>query len=326
MEPYEARLLYRVAQAYYEGELTQEEIGDRFGLSRVKVCRLLSRAREAGIVRISVSLPGSGCGELESALEARYGLREAVIAPRNSRMPLLDRLGGAAASLFTRLVRGSEVVGLTWGSTLRAFVENLPGLDLPDLRIVQIIGGLGSVDAGINGGELTRRLAERCGGRPRMIQAPGIVASPEVKAALMADPQVKEAIELGRTADLAVVTIGVQGRTPTLLSPGALIKPEELDTVLRRGAVGNIAFRFFDSEGRYLKTELDDRVVGLDAEDLRRIPRRIAIAGGPEKTAGIRAALKGRLIDTLVTDEDSAEALLSADSDEEPRAAAPKRR
>jgi DNA-binding transcriptional regulator LsrR (DeoR family) len=311
MEPYEARLLYRVAQAYYEDDLTQEEIGDRFGLSRVKVCRLLNRARDAGIVRISVSLPGSGCGDLERALEQRYGLREAVIAPRSSRLPLLDRLGGAAASLFTRAVRGSEVVGLTWGGTLRAFVESLPRLELPELRVVQIIGGLGSVDTGVNGAELTRRLAERCGARPRMIQAPGIVASPEVRAALLADPQVAEAIELGTRADLILVTIGVPARTPALLSPGALLKPAELEAVVSRGAVGDIAFRFFDAEGRYLETELDDRVVGLDAQALARIPRRIAVAGGPEKVAGIRAALKGGLVNVLVTDEESAEALLA---------------
>ncbi|HTP26287.1 MAG TPA: sugar-binding transcriptional regulator [Anaeromyxobacteraceae bacterium] len=311
MEPYEARLLYRVAQAYYEDDLTQEEIGDQFGLSRVTICRLLNRAREAGIVRISVSLPGSGCGDMERALERRYGLREAVVAPRTTRLPLLERLGSAAASLFTRAVKGCEVVGISWGGTLRAFVESLSRLELPELRVVQIIGGLGSMDAGINGAELTRRLAERCGARPRMIQAPGIVASPDVRAALLADPQVAEAIELGKQADVALVTVGVPARTSAILGPSALLKPEELEVVVRKGGVGEIAFRFFDSKGRYLETELDERVVGLDAKALARIPLRIAMAGGPEKLAAIGAALQGGLVNVLVTDEESAEALLA---------------
>jgi DNA-binding transcriptional regulator LsrR (DeoR family) len=308
---YEARLLYRVARAYYEDDLTQEEIADRFGLSRVKVCRLLNRAREAGIVRISVRLPGSGCGDLERALERRFGLREAVIAPRAPRLSILDRIGAAAASLFARTVRGNETIGLTWGNSLRAFVESLPQLELPDVRIVQIIGGLGSVDAGVNGAELTRRLAERCGARPRIIQAPGIVASREVKAALLADPQVAEAIDLGTRADLAIVGIGVPELTPALLGSGALLQRGELDALLGRGAVGDIAFRHFDAGGRYLETDLDERVVGLDARALAAIPKRIGVAGGPEKTAAIGAALKGRLVDVLVTDEDTAVSLMA---------------
>jgi DNA-binding transcriptional regulator LsrR (DeoR family) len=308
---YEARLLYRVARAYYEDDLTQEEIADRFGLSRVKVCRLLNRAREAGIVRISVRLPGSGCGDLERALERRFGLREAVIAPRAPRLSILDRIGAAAASLFARTVRGSETIGLTWGNSLRAFVESLPRLELPEVRIVQIIGGLGSVDAGVNGAELTRRLAERCGARPRIIQAPGIVASREVRAALLADPQVAEAIDLGTRADLAIVGIGVPERTPALLGPGALLQRGELDALLDQGAVGDIAFRHFDADGRYLETDLDERVVGLGARALAAIPKRIGVAGGPEKTAAIGAALKGRLVDVLVTDEDTAVSLMA---------------
>jgi DNA-binding transcriptional regulator LsrR (DeoR family) len=308
---YEARLLYRVARAYYEDDLTQEEIADRFGLSRVKVCRLLNRARDAGIVRISVRLPGSGCGDLERALERRFGLREAVIAPRAPRLSILDRIGAAAASLFARTVRGNETIGLTWGNSLRAFVESLPQLELPDVRIVQIIGGLGSFDAGVNGAELTRRLAERCGARPRIIHAPGIVASREVKAALLADPQVAEAIDLGTRADLAIVGIGVPELTPALLGPGALLQRGELDALLGRGAVGDIAFRHFDAGGRYLETDLDERVVGLDARALAAIPKRIGVAGGPEKTAAIGAALKGRLVDVLVTDEDTAVSLMA---------------
>jgi DNA-binding transcriptional regulator LsrR (DeoR family) len=207
------------------------------------------------------------------------------------------------------------VVGLTWGSSLRAFVESLPRLELPRLQVVQILGGLGSVDAGVNGAELTRRLAERCGARPRMIQAPGVVASREVREALLADPEVAEALALGARADLAVVGIGVPRPTPASTGPGSLLGAAELEALRRRGAVGDIAFRHFDAAGRWLDTELDDRVVGLDPAALARIPRRIAVAGGPDKTAAIAAALAGRLVDVLVTDEDTAAALLAGGAD-----------
>jgi len=310
-EPSELRLLYRVATAYYEDDRTQEEIAERLGLSRVKVCRLLDRARSVGIVRISVNIPGSGSVEQERALERRFGLLEAVVAPRTPRLALVDRLGAAAAELFTRTIRGHEVVGLTWGNALRAFVGALPRLHLPELKIVQIIGGLGSVDAGVNGVELTRALAERCGARPRLLHAPGIVATPEVKAALVADNQVREALELGARAEVVIVGIGVPLKTFALLGPGPLLPEAELDALLALGAVGDIAFRHFDARGQMLETGLEGRVVGLEPALLAAVPRRIAVAGGPEKTDAIRAALTGQLVNVLVTDEDTAAALLA---------------
>jgi DNA-binding transcriptional regulator LsrR (DeoR family) len=124
---------------------------------------------------------------------------------------------------------------------------------------------------------------------------------------------VAEAIDLGTRSDLAIVGIGVPALTPALLGPNALLQRGELDALLRRGAVGDIAFRHFDADGRFLETDLDERVVGLDARALAAIPRRIGVAGGPAKTAAIGAALKGRLVDVLVTDEDTAVSLMAGD-------------
>ena len=308
----EERLLYKIARAYYDDDLTQGEIARRLGLSRVKVCRLLARAREEGVVRISIQAPGAACANLERELERRFGLSEAVLAPADPSQPLEQRLGEAAAEFFARSLRGDEVVGLTWGNTLRAFVAALPRLDLPRLTVVQLIGGLGSVAAGVNGSELTRLLAERCGARPRILQAPGVVASPEVKAALLADREVAETLALGSRADLIVVGVGAPQHTSAALGPGALLSRQELDALVARGAVGDIALRHYDAAGRHLESELDGRVVGVDPAALAAVPRRVAVAGGPAKVAALRAALAGGLVHVLVSDEDTATALLAA--------------
>ncbi len=309
--PHEERLLYKIARAYYGDDLTQGEIAGRLGLSRVKVCRLLARAREEGVVRISIQAPSGGCGELEEKLERRFDLAEAVLAPRDPSRSLEERLGEAAAAFFTRSLRGDEVIGLTWGHTLRAFVAAVPRLDLPRLTVVQLIGGLGSVAAGVNGSELTRRLAERCGARPRILQAPGVVASAEVKGALLADREVAETLALGARADLVLLGVGEPRQTAARLGPEALLPTESLEALVDGGAVGDLALRHFDAAGRPVVTELDGRVVGVEAAALAAVPRRVAVAGGPAKVGAIRAALRGGLVNVLVSDEETAEALLA---------------
>ena len=305
----EARLLYKIARAYYEDDATQERIAKRFGLSRPKVSRLLQQARDAGVVRISVERPEGGCPDLERELENRFELDEVVLAPRD-RTPFLDRLGAAAAVYFARMVQPGYVVGLSWGTSLRAFASELPRLDVPKVTVVQLLGGLGSLESGVNGAELTRRVAERCGGRPRIIQAPGVVATRAVKAALLSDPEVEQALELGQRADVAVVGIGIPRDTSALFGPDGLLTRKELDAVIGKRAVADICLRYFDAEGRAVATDLDERVLGIELPALLAIPRRVAVAGGPEKVQAIRGALKGRLVNVLVSDEDTARALL----------------
>jgi len=305
----EARLLYKLAQAYYEDGTTQEGIARRFRLSRPKVSRLLKQAREMGLVHISVQRPEGACPDLERELENRFELDEAVLAPRD-RAPILERVGAAAASYFVRTVQPSDVVGLSWGTSLRAFADHLPRLDLPRLTVVQLLGGLGSLELGVNGAELTRRVAERCGGKPRIIQAPGVVATRAVKAALLADPQVALALELARRADVAVVGIGVPRPSSELFGPEGLLTRKELEALLGRNAIADVCLHYLDARGRPVETDLDGRVLGIERAELLAIPRRVGVAGGPEKVQAIRGAVTGRIVNVLVTDEDTARALL----------------
>ena len=305
-------LLFKIAKAYYEDDLTQEQIGKRFSLSRVKVSRMLQRAREDRIVQITVIPPQASNADLECRLADRYGLDEAtVISPSgNDTATIVRDLGPAAAACLLRCLQGDEVLGLTWGTTLLSVVASLPAQSWPEMRVVQMLGGLGRPEADVYGADLARRTAEALGARLRWVPAPGIVASKVVRDALLADAQISGTLELGAGADVALVGIGRPTPGSVVIESG-ILSEGELSSLQARGAVGDIALRFFDADGRPIEHEIDDRIIGLDLEQIRNIPRVIGVAGGVQKYEVIRAALRGNLIDVLVTDEENARRLLA---------------
>ena len=305
------KLLYKIAKAYYEDALTQHEIGKRFGLSRIKVSRLLQQARDERIVQIFIP-PQDPNADLERALEARFGLDEAVIVTPSSydHSAILRALGPAAADYLMRCLDGSEVLGLSWGTTLLAGIEAVPAHYWTNMRVVQILGGLGQPDADTYGGDLAHRLAQALGARPRLLAAPGVVANKLVRDALLADPQIADTLSLGVNADILLVGIGIPSTPDSVVKQAGILSPDEFDQLKALGAVGDIALRFFDRNGQAIKHALNDRIIGLDLEQIRNIPRVIGVAGCPEKLEVIRAALRGKLISVLVTDDRTASRLL----------------
>lgn len=314
----EKKLLYKIAKAYYQDDLTQSEIGERFGLSRVKVSRLLQQARDEGIVQIAIISPPGSNADLERQLESRYGLREAVIVSPSAydRVTVVREIGQAAADCLIRCMQGYEIVGLSWGTTIRSLVDALPVRSWPNVTMVQIAGGLGRPEAEVFGTDLTRRAAQAFGARSLMIPAPGIVASRMLRDALFADTHVAETLAMAARADIAVVGIGAVTPDAVVMQIGALLTPSQLDEIKARGMVGDIALRFFDANGRPIVHEVNDRIIGLDLDQIKRIPRVIGAAGGPGKYEAIRAALRGRLIDVLVTDDQTATRLLQETEEE----------
>ena len=312
LPPDHARFLVKIARSYYDDGLTQKEIGERLGLSRIKVSRLLSEARVAEIVQIHIVSPEDAHVDLERALEARYGLDEVLIAvpPVQDPEHVREALGEIAARCLVRGLRGDETLALTWGSTLLSAVDALPPRDWPELRVVQALGGLGRSDADVYGVDLVHRTARTLGARARILSAPGIVPSREVRDALLADPQIADTLALAARADIALVGIGRP--TPRSVVVQSRILTEETVAELGAlGAVGDVALRFFDAQGAPVAHEINTRIIGLTLEQIAEIPRVIGVAGGEGKFEVIRAALRGGLIDVLVTDAENAQRLLS---------------
>lgn len=308
------RLLYRIAQSYYLDRLTQQQIAKRFGLSRPKVSRLLRQARDAGIVNITLVPPASGMADLERELERKYDLEEVVVVsvsdPRDLTAAARE-LGPAAAECLVRSVRGHEIVGMTWGTTMLAVVDALPFNSWPNVTIVQIMGGLGPVDELEHSTELAQRAAQRLSARLRLLPAPGVVSARATAQALKSDKQIAETLALAARADIALVGLGVPSPDAILLRDGTIITQKDLELVEEAGAVGDIALRHIDAYGAPLDLEINERIIGLTLEQIKEIPRVIGVAGGEAKYELIRAALRGKILNVLVTDHATAQALLA---------------
>ncbi len=306
------KLLYKLAKAYYVDQLTQAEIGRRFGLSRMKVSRLLQQARQQEVVKIILTPPAESNAELEREIETLYGLDEAVVftPSREDETDISHELGAPAAGCLFRSLQGNEVLALSWGRTLHASVEALAGQNWPEMTIVQMIGGLGQPDTGGYGADLMHRIARAFGAKPRLLSAPGIVQNKLIRDALYADPQIADTLALAARADIALLGLGTLTAGSSIIEAN-IFTPQELDELRAAGVVGDIGLNFFDANGQSVEHPINDRVIGLTLEQIQSIPRVIGVAGGLAKFEAIRAALRGQLIDVLVTDKQVAAKLVA---------------
>jgi DNA-binding transcriptional regulator LsrR (DeoR family) len=303
----------KVAQLYYEQGLRQAEIADRLDLSQSRVSRLLKQAEREGIVRITVALPQGFHPELEDRLQVLYGLREAVVVDceRDDDQEALRAIGAAAASYLETTLGTGEVLGISsWSETLLAMLDGMhPQPRATAEAVVQILGGAGNPAAEGHATRLTSRLAQLVGGEARFLPAPGVVGSRESRRALLDDPFVAAAMRWMEEITLAIVGIGALTPSKLLAASGNVFTEDELSELKDLGAVGDVCLRFFDADGVPVASPLDERVIGLDLEQLKRPRRTLALAGGPRKFAAIQGALRGRFVNVLVTDRFTAERL-----------------
>jgi len=313
----ELRLMVRVARMYYERDISQSAIAKQLGLSQSTVSRLIQRARQEGVVRTSISVPQGVYTELEERLIEKYALRDAIVVDsiRGDDEKVITRELGAAASYYVEsVIKPNAVIGLSsWSSTLLALVDALhPVPRKADIRVLQILGGVGNPSAETHANRLTSRFADLVGGTAVYLPAPGIVGSEAARQVLFDDVYVRQALEMFDQVSLALVGIGTVQPSGLLAASGNIFSDEELRLLRSNNAVGDILLRFFDNDGNALKTFLDNRVVSMSLEQLRKVDRAIGVAGGRRKFDAIRGALRGRWINILVTDHFSAERLVEA--------------
>lgn len=307
----ETSLAARAAWLHHVGRLTQREVASRLNVSNAKAHRLLARADRDGMVTIVVDDGVDRCARLEQQLCRAYGLAFCEIAPEADDDPIPLRSLSAIGARYLRLAceKGSDpVIGLGNGRTLAACVEQLPRLDVGHVKFVSLLGGFSRRFAA-NPFDVINRIAERTGAEAYVMPMPLALDSVEDRAVLMAQRGVSQVLALARSATLRFTGIGlVDGRAASLAASG-MIKPAEFDRVARAGGCGEILGHFFDEAGRSVETELSGRITGPSYADLND-GRLVAIAGGTSRLQAIRAVLASGLLDGLLTDERTAEALL----------------
>ena len=310
---YELRLMTRVAQLYHAEGMKQAEISALLHISQATISRLLKKAEQEGIIRITIMPPRGTFPELEAALRSRYGLTEAIVADcfEDREEAIIGAIGDAAGHYFETTVADGEVIGISsWSVSLLRMVDAIHPLKrIRADRVVQILGGIGNPSVQSHATQLTSRLAALTGAEPLLLAAQGVAGSSAAKLVMVGDSYVRATMDQFRRVTMALIGIGALQPSIMLANSGNSFSSDELHDLEARGAVGDVCCRFFDAEGRPVGGPLDDRVIGMTFDELRAVPRVVAVAGGARKVAAIRGALLGRHVDVLITDKFTAEKL-----------------
>ena len=306
--PSEVVLAAWVARQFYLEGASKIDIADRLGISRYRVARLLETARDSGMVRIEIGLPG---GTLDAALSAElcaaFDLDQAFVFrfPDDDEPRLRRRLGEAAGGVLMDLIKEADVLGISWSRSLNGLAAALT--TLPPCPIVQLTGAVAPPDDR-DLLEVVRSVARIGGGRAHIFYAPMIVDSAQTADAIRRQPDVADAVTMLPSVTMAIVAIGAW--QPGLSTIYDAITPAERQAITDLGIGAEVAGAFLDQNGRPVPTELDRRMIVTPGPLLARIPSILAVAYGTGRAHAVRSALRGKLITGLVTHDSLARSLL----------------
>ncbi len=318
----DAALIVRAAWLYHIGGLTQEEVAGRLGVHRTRIVRLLSEARERGLVSVTIHHDSVRDLDLEDRIARRHGLDFCLATPpigldmEDADPKLMAAQGliarravGSAAAGFLRgkLATGGRVtVGVSWGRTLEQLALHLAGVQNPRARFVSLMGSL-TRNSASNPFEVVQALAARTGGEGHFLPVPFIADTEADREVLMTQRTVAEALALALAADFYLISVGELSEM-SFLRAQAMLTAEELRSVRAKGAVADSLGRLFDANGAQIAHELSRRTLAVDFEQLRGRDV-VLLGGGIEKVAAIRALLNSGVVRGLIIDGDAALAL-----------------
>jgi len=305
-------VLADVAEMYFLEGLTQAEIAKKVGVTRSMVSRMLTEAREQGIVKIRIERKFKYNSSLQNELIRQFNLKDAVIynGQPESHDLYLVHLGRVGAKTVNSYLKDDIVVGTAWGTTLNATFKSLEVEPLRNTKIVQLVGAMGERSLEIDGHELVHYLVKKLNGEGYFLNVPYIVDKPETVDSLMSVQSVCETMEMMKECDLGLFGIGsVELDYSTFFNAGYLVL-DEMKGLGVHGAVGNVCGLFFDIQGQPTAREFQRRSMTISKRDLIQIPTRIGIAGGSGKIKAILGALRGEYINVLVSDDVTAAAVL----------------
>lgn len=308
----DTRLMVRIAQMYYRMHLSQEQIGERLGLSRFRVGRLLDRALREDIVRIEVVHPDARLVDLEVQLTQRFGLEAAVVAD----VPAATGAGREADDLARNVVadavvdylqarRPTGTIAVSWGRTMLALAQRLPDGWTQAAEIVQLNGAASRSTQPTRANEILERFAATSGATFRGLAAPAIVGSADLRDALMKDPAIRETVDAARSAPAAIFGLGIPAPDSPHLASG-FVDEDEQARLRARGAVGDVIGRFLNADGEVAWPKLDRRTVGLSLNQLARKPFRMGVAAGAGRGPIALASIRAGAVNVLACDDATA--------------------
>ncbi|MET0165187.1 MAG: sugar-binding domain-containing protein [Vicinamibacterales bacterium] len=295
---------------YYVNEMTQAEVATVLGVTRLRVNQAIQRAKSLGVVKVQIESPFLARIELQQRLQSRLGMKALVAPAHRAAYDYHVPAGAALASYLTERLRTRpwKTIGVSWGMTLQTAIERLPRQPQPGLEIVSMIGGT-TTGASFNSFGIASGFAERFDATYSLLAAPIYLSEGVDREAFMSQEIFQNHLNKCKAIDAAVLVVGDISPRSYLISAGLPrdVAPEDL---IAAGAVGDLLGHFLDRNGSEIAHPLHQRSIGVDLETLASIPEKILAAAGQHKVDIILAAARSGLVDTLITDDVTAELLL----------------
>ena len=300
------RIMIKGCELYYIQNKSQKEISAILGISRPQICRLITAAKEGGIVNISISNPYVRETELENRLIGRFGIRDALVVDSTcgegeNRMQSFAK---EASRLVEDYIPQDARVGVMSGYTCKAMIDAMEQSPKKLKLVVPLAGGISTTNMSIHADTLAQKLADLHGTSALNLNAPAVVSDLNLAVSLRKEESIAKVLEAGKKVDIALVGIGNLSEGATNIQLGSLRK-QDVDELRRQGAVASVCSSYLDKDGREVGQEILERSIGQSLKDLKK-SRIIAAAIGDSKVEAIKAALKSGKIDILVTDLDTA--------------------
>ena len=299
-------LLAFVAEKYFRDDLKQSDIAEMIGVTRSAVSRMLTEAREKGLVEIIIHHPLQYDQDLEMKLRGVFNLKHAsvvVFQGQPDYEELRKKLGKAASRVLTNLIKPGDKIGIGWGTSVQATIEAFEQNQVRETRVIQLVGVLGSSRYSYSAQTLVDQMAQKLGGEGTYLYAPFIIENGQTATSLLEDPSVDQAISSGKECDIALMGIGTTKPAFCSLYKGKHLSLQDLQDIQSAGAVGDVCALYFDINGQLSPVDFHKRRIGVSLTTLQNIPTRLAVAGWIDKAEAVLGAVCGGFVNALVTDK-----------------------
>ncbi len=309
------RIIARVAEMFYMHGISQYEIAEKFNFSKAKVCRIIKEAKKRNIIVFSVKKFDKIKIDLEKSLEDRYGLKEAMIYPDSDQKDydedlVFKEVGLLGFHYIERIIKDDLNIALTWGKTLYHVIKNVKLEKKYNVNIFSTLGGVSLTKAEYQNNNLVQMLSERAGGKSYPIYLPLVLEKPEHKDLFLSESNIRKILGNTSNIDYYFAGLGTISENSRMYTLGGF-DLGFLKNLSSKKIAGEIGLNFFDTEGNFVNTGIEDRTINLGIDDIRKIKNKVIVCFGLEKVVPLKALLRANIVDVLITDSVTAESLMS---------------
>ncbi len=308
-------LLADVAEMYYINDESQADIAEKVGVTRSMISRMLTEARELGMVKIEIERAISQNQTLSKMLAKRFNLKHAIVVENNYGQPSTANVGKLTAKLLIDLLEPGDILGTTWGKHIGATVENLKlESPIPGIKVCQLMGAFRARTDEYDGLAIVYRMAERLGGDAFYLNSPLVIENEAAAVALRESESLLETLNMAKKSRIALMGVGATQHDFFPYFAMGNNFTQEIRFLRESGAIGDVCGTFFNIKGQVVSPQLQERIINIKIDDLMNVPIRIAIGAGFEKVLPFIGLLRGNFANIVVTDASTAQSILQGDS------------